>query len=249
MSIKSPKLPVFLALDVKDLNTAKNLITQYAHEFAGFKIGFGLYLKTHTQLFSQIKNEGGLLFVDLKIHDIPNTCFDAARTLAIQGADFITVHALSGRSSIQAAVQGAAINPNTRVLAVTVLTSHNQQDIQDVGLMMTNPNQANSISAHVCNLAHMAMNEGVHGFICSAQEAPMLNQAFLKTPKKPVLICPGIRLLSHHKNNITEDQRRIMTPAQAIAAGADYLVIGRPIIDSPVPQEVLAEIKNQLLNM
>ncbi|MCC6811827.1 MAG: orotidine-5'-phosphate decarboxylase [Deltaproteobacteria bacterium] len=227
-----PKDALFLALDVKDARAAEPLIKQLQPAVGGFKVGAELFLESGPSICDLIVGLGAALFIDLKLHDIPRTVEAGAKRLAKLGAKYITVHALGGTEMLEAAVQGAAANSKTRVLAVTMLTSHTQQTVTDLGIVDT-------VEGEVLRLAELAAKAKVPGLVCSAHEVPALRERF---GKRTELVCPGIRL----EGGTAHDQKRVATPRAAIQTGADVLVVGRAILDSPdrlaATQGVLTEI-------
>ncbi len=171
--------------------------------------------------------------MDLKFHDIPNTVARACRRAAELGVWMLNVHTLGGGAMLSAAREAIeAVAPRPLLLGVTVLTSHGQQDLQRLGLSGT-------VEQNVLNLAQAAYDAGLDGVVCSAQEAKPLRQRF---GRDPVLVTPGIRLPDSER----DDQNRILSPLEAVAQGADYLVIGRPVTQAADPYAVLDEINKQV---
>jgi orotidine-5'-phosphate decarboxylase len=179
-----------------------------------------------------VKRRGGRLFLDLKLHDIPETVGRAAASAARFEAEFLTVHAAGGEEMMKRAVEGAG---STRVLAVTVLTSLNESDLSADGL-------AGPVAAAVARRAKVAAAAGVAGLVCSPQE--IAEAKAVETPEGLSLLAvvPGVR----PAGSSLGDQKRVATPASTIAAGADYLVIGRPIRDAPEPAAAFAAVVREL---
>ena len=174
------------------------------------------------------------VFLDLKFHDIPHTVAQACRAAAEMGVWMVNVHASGGRNMMLAAKAALADYEKPPLLiGVTVLTSMNAQDLSDIGIQVTP-------QAHVLHLAKLTQSCGLDGVVCSAQEAPLLRA---ELGQNFVLVTPGIRLATSPE----DDQRRILTPVEACAAGASYLVIGRPITQSAHPLTVLTEINHSIL--
>ena len=219
---------IYLALDVPHARDAEPLVKQFASEVGGFKVGAELFFADGPAVCDLIAGLHGNLFLDLKLHDIPRTVEAAAKRLAKQGASFITVHASGGSDIVKAAVNGAAVDAKTKVLAVTVLTSSNLETLREIGCTRTLVEQVEA-------LAELAVKAGAHGLVCSPLEAEMLRS---KLGKKVILLCPGIRPTGADAG----DQKRTATPRAAIEAGADFLVVGRPILDAADRRAALAAI-------
>jgi len=169
------------------------------------------------------------VFLDLKLHDIPNTVAGAIRALAPLGAKMLTIHAAGGPAMVAAAADAAAQFENgPKILAVTVLTSLDARALSDIGV-------AGGTTQQVLRLARLALAAGADGLVCSAHEIAVLRDAF---GAKPILVVPGIR----PAGAALGDQARVMTPEQAVAAGADYIVVGRPITNTPDPAAAAAAI-------
>jgi orotidine-5'-phosphate decarboxylase len=218
---------VFVALDTPDADRARALGRALVGHVGGFKIGLELYSSHGPALVREIRQLGAEVFVDLKLHDIPNTVARSAAALGRLGASFFTVHALGGPEMIRQGVQASAeaareagFEPPT-VLAVTILTSHDDETLQRIGL-------EGPCRPAALRLARLAGEAGAPGIVCSTQEVVDIRQA----RPDATLVVPGIRPAGSAK----DDQQRVATPAAAIAAGADRLVIGRPITkaDDPV---------------
>lgn len=210
----APKL--FLALDVPTSAQAMELIDELADVVDGFKLGYELFFSAGAELAKQVKKKNKQLFVDLKLHDIPRTVEAGVRSLAGVGADLLTVHA-SGGSEMLAAAVGAA-DKHCTVVAVTVLTSHTQATLDELSV-----NEA--VGQHALRLGRLALQVGAGGLVCSPLEAKSLRLNF---GPKPVLVCPGIR----PSGSASGDQKRVATPALAVAEGASVLVVGRPILEA-----------------
>jgi orotidine-5'-phosphate decarboxylase len=170
--------------------------------------------------------QGAPVFLDLKLHDIPNTVAGAVRALLPLNVAMLTVHAAGGAAMIAAAVKAAA--NRSKILAVTVLTSLDAHGLSETGV-------AGGTKQQVLRLARLALEAGADGLVCSAHEVSLLRDAF---GPAPVLVVPGIR----PAGSAMGDQARVMTPEQAVAAGADYIVVGRPITEAPDPGAAAAAI-------
>lgn len=228
-----PRERVIVALDVADRQAALELVDRLDHLIQWFKIGLQLYLAEGNSIVEAMRAKGYSVFLDLKLHDIPNTIAGAVRSAAATGAEMLTVHAAGGPAMLAAAQEAAAgVAVPPRLLAVTVLTSMDQAQLQAIGVSGTPGEQ-------VMRLAGMAHGAGVRGFVASAEEVAAMRTAF----PDATLVIPGIR----PAGAAVGDQKRVATPVAAIADGADYLVIGRPITQAADPaaaaQAILDEIK------
>ena len=214
--------PVYVALDTPDLERALSLSRSVKDYVGGLKIGLEFYTACGPDGVRRIVDFGLPVFADLKFHDIPNTVAAASRELARLGAKLFNVHASGGEVMMrEAALSARAIDPSVRVLGVTVLTSIDDTVLLSVG-------QYNPAVDQVVRLAKLAKHSGLDGVVCSAHEIVPLRGA---CGQDFLLAVPGIRPAGDE----LADQRRVMTPRQAHAAGADILVIGRPITAAPDP--------------
>jgi orotidine-5'-phosphate decarboxylase len=213
------------AIDTADVQHAAGLIGAVAPHCGLVKLGLEFFLANGPAGLALA--EGVPVFLDLKLHDIPNTVAGAVRALAPLKPAMLTVHAAGGAAMVAAAV-GAAAGTGTKILAVTVLTSLNASALSDTGV-------AGGTAQQALRLARLALAQGADGLICSAHEISLLRDAF---GAKPLLVVPGIRPAGTDSG----DQARVMTPEQAVAAGADYIVVGRPITQAPAPGEAAAAI-------
>ena len=223
---------VFCAIDRADPERAAGLVRQLSGTLNSFKLGLEFFTAQGPAGVDKIRAvaAGAEIFLDLKLHDIPNTVAGAVRAAMRCRPEFLTVHASGGREMIRAAVgeAGAA----TKILAVTVLTSLDDAALQSVG-------QSFPVRDQVLLLARLAVESGAHGIVCSPQETELLRKEF---GKDIFLVVPGIR----PAGTAWGDQKRTMTPQAAAARGADYLVIGRPITEAPDPAAAAREILAQL---
>ena len=228
--------PIIVALDVPELSEAVELARRLQDEVGYFKVGLELFAAHGPEAVAAIGKFGDV-FLDVKLHDIPTTVERAARQLGRLGVALITVHALGGKDMIAAAVEGSAegakgrTGPHPRILAVTVLTSLSDDDLAAVGL----PPAEDA----VIELGSTAVNAGAPGLVCAPRDVSRLRQ---EVGGDPLLVTPGIRPAdSGH-----DDHARAATPAEAISAGADLLVVGRPITRAPDPvaaaRSILAEV-------
>ncbi|MDA3807772.1 MAG: orotidine-5'-phosphate decarboxylase [Thiomicrorhabdus sp.] len=224
---------VLVALDFADEASALDFVGNLRPEECRLKVGKELFAVAGPDFVAILISRDFDVFLDLKYHDIPNTVAKAVKAAARLGVWMVNVHALGGRKMMQAAREALdEFEKRPLLIAVTVLTSMEQSDLAEVGLQGS-PND------NVLRLAQLAQSSGMDGVVCSAQEATllrrMLGSGFL-------LVTPGIRPEGSEVN----DQKRIMTPRQAMNAGSSYLVIGRPITRSKYPLQVLKDINSSL---
>jgi len=218
------------ALDVPDAEAARALVRLLGDSVSFYKIGMELCMAPgFFELLDWLKAEHKKVFVDLKFFDIPETVARAIRNLSERGADFATVH---GNQSIMEAAAKAK-SGHTKVLAVTALTSLDQGDLDDLGFKC-------DVAELVLSRARRALQAGCDGVVSSGLEVPRLR---LEAPRELICVTPGIRPV---ENRVEADQKRIATPAAAIKAGADYLVIGRPIRDAADPRAMAQAIQLEI---
>jgi orotidine-5'-phosphate decarboxylase len=234
----SSKAPIILAIDTSDLELAKAWIGHTSEYVEVFKLGLEFFLNFGAQGVRAItENSDAKIFLDLKLHDIPNTVAYATASAALLKPFFLTVHASGGSEMIKAAVQAA---PQTKITAVTILTSLSEDDVKAVGFAQDAMNSATT-------LAQLAVAAGAAAIVCSPLETANIRSA---VGSKAIIITPGVRPLAMVG---TDDQSRTMTPSQAIAAGANFVVIGRPITSAWEPTGVeigkrAREISTEILN-
>jgi orotidine-5'-phosphate decarboxylase len=211
--------PIAVALDAPDLETAARWAGLVTPHVSTLKIGLELYLRYGPEVVASVRGASGVqIFLDLKLHDIPATVAAAARAVARLRPALLTVHAAAGTAAIRAAADAAA---GTRVVAVTVLTSLGEADLQRIGL-------AGPASDAVRRLAALAVDAGARGLVCSPQEVAAVRS---EVGDDILLVTPGVR----PAGTDTHDQARVATPEEALRAGADLLVIGRPITGAADP--------------
>jgi orotidine-5'-phosphate decarboxylase len=218
--------PIAVALDAPSLETAAHWAGLVTPHVSTVKIGLELYLRYGPDAVASIRGASDVrVFLDLKLHDIPATVAAAARAVARLRPDMLTVHAVGGMAAVRAA---AAAAPETKVVAVTVLTSLSDEDLAAIGL-------AGPVADAVLRLAGLAVEAGARGLVCSPREV-----AAVRAEVGPdiTLITPGVRPAGHEAN----DQARVATPEEALQAGADLLVIGRPITGAADPGAAAAAI-------
>ena len=221
--------PVIVALDFADEKQTLQFVRQLSPELCQIKIGKELFTATGRHLVEQLVNQGFKVFLDLKYHDIPNTVASACKIAAQMGVWMVDMHAGGGRRMMEAAAEAVSqFQQRPYLIGVTVLTSMTQTDLAQTGV-------DRSIDEQVMHLAKLSQQSGLDGVVCSAQEAVILRD---QLGKEFLLVTPGIRLNSKSE----DDQRRIMTPKDALAAGSSYLVMGRPITRSADPVLLLQQI-------
>ena len=209
------KSPIILALDTKDLDTAKGWIEATNSSINTYKFGLEFYLKFGAAGLKELANAGDFeIFLDLKLHDIPNTVSAAVSSVADLKPKFLTIHASGGASMINAA---SAAGPSISITAVTILTSLSDSDILEIGF-------ANSAKDSAVTLAKLAVANGARSIVCSPFEASEIRKVVGEGIE---IITPGVRPVGGDLG----DQKRVMTPKEAISAGANFIVIGRPITD------------------
>lgn len=222
--------PVIVALDFADARTTLDFVRRLDPSLCQIKIGKELFTATGQNLAESLINQGFKLFLDLKYHDIPNTVAAACKAAADMGVWMVDMHVSGGRRMMEAAVEAVANCRNKPLMTgVTVLTSMERSDLAEIGF--TQP-----VEELVMRWAKLAQSSGLDGVVCSAQEAAELRA---ELSNEFLLVTPGIRLDTASNN---DDQRRIMTPAQALAAGSSYLVMGRPVTRAEDPVAVLRHV-------
>jgi orotidine-5'-phosphate decarboxylase len=229
----SVKDRLIVALDVPNAAQARQLVRSLGNAVVHYKIGLQLFTAEGPEFVRELCRSGKKVFLDLKLHDIPNTVAGAVKSIAELGCSMVTIHASGGRKMMSAAVEAAAsANPQLVVLGVTVLTSMADDDLADVGLPV-------GAWEHTVYLGKLAQNAGCGGVIASPQEVQELRR--ILEPSK-FIVTPGIRPSGAN----AEDQARIATPADALNHGADYLVIGRPITAASDPLHATTAILQEM---
>jgi orotidine-5'-phosphate decarboxylase len=220
-------------LDYASLEEARQGARLVAPHVGVLKVGLELFIAEGSAAIAVCHDLGLDVFLDLKLHDIPETVGRAVRSAASLGIRYLTVHAQGGRAMLERAAEEAARAPTPlTILAVTVLTSLDATDLASIGIDATPP-------AHVERLARLAYDAGIRGFVASAAEVTNLRTAL---GPAALLVTPGIR----PAGNAAGDQKRVVTPADAIKAGADLLVVGRPIRDAADPREAARSIAQEI---
>jgi orotidine-5'-phosphate decarboxylase len=229
---------IICALDTKDITEAKNLCTNLKPHIGMVKLGLEFFTKNGPQGISEVAKAGLPIFLDLKFHDIPNTVAEAVRSAVILDVSIITIHTLGGKNMMQGAACAAKDEAERLgkkkpiIVGVTVLTSMDDNDLYDIGL---NNNAAGQVEL----LAKLAKQSGLDGIVCSPHEIELVKKICGSDFKTVV---PGIRPAGGDKG----DQKRVMTPKEAVDKGADFIVIGRPITQSDNPAKAAEAIYKSL---
>ena len=229
----SPRERLIVALDFASVDEARALVARIGDAGAFYKVGMELVYAGGLSLVEELVGEGKKIFLDLKLHDIPHTVERATAQVARLGATFLTVHAYP--QTMKAALAGAG-DSGLRLLGVTVLTSMNDKDLVEAGYV-------GGVETTVVHRARQAKARGMDGLILAPQELRTVREV---VGQKLALVTPGIR----PKGTAADDQKRIMTPGEAIAAGADHIVVGRPVTEAADPraaaEAIVAEIAQTL---
>ncbi|MBL91321.1 MAG: orotidine-5'-phosphate decarboxylase [Myxococcales bacterium] len=234
-AVEAIRRKLILALDFPYVQEAIGMIHKVRPEVMHYKVGLELWSSTGGDLFHYFNEEELDFFVDLKLHDIPNTVAQAVKKIMAHKPSLMTIHAMGGMDMMRAAADaknGHEHAAHSKVVAVTVLTHHHDSDLPKLGM-------SGSAADQVKRLANLAQESGLDGVVCSAQEAATLRA---QCGDDFTLVCPGIRPAGSQAH----DQARIMTPKAAIAAGADYLVVGRPIRQAEDPQAVAKALLKEM---
>jgi orotidine-5'-phosphate decarboxylase len=229
---KDAKDRLAVALDVPDAQAARDLVDRLGDSCRWLKVGMELYYAGGNPLLETLRSRGYRIFLDLKLHDIPNTVAGGIRSVAKAGAELLTVHAGGGTAMLAAAAEAAQAPGAPRLLAVTVLTSMDAAELKAAGVCSAPAEQ-------VLRLARLAKSAGINGMVCSAEEVASLR---VELGPEALLVVPGIRPAGSDLN----DQRRIATPAEAIASGASMLVVGRPITRAADPAQAVRSILEEI---
>ena len=228
--------PVLIAVDTGDLKEAHGLISRTADHVGGVKLGLEFYMANGAEGVRQAAPGGVPLFLDVKLHDIPNTVAGAVHSAAQACTpDLMTIHAQGGSAMIGAAREASEAfgDARPRIIAVTVLTSLDQDDLGQMGI-------AGSTEDQVVRLGRMAIESGADGLVCSPREIRPLREALGATP---ILVVPGIR----PAGAAVGDQKRVMTPRDAVEAGASYIVVGRAITAADDPAAAAKAVADEAL--
>ena len=228
-----PRQRLIIALDVSSAAAAQKIVAAVGESAFLYKVGMQLYTAEGPGMVRDLIASGRQVFLDLKYHDIPNTVASAVREAARLGVSMLTVHGSGGGRMLRAATDAARdVNPSTMVLAVTVLTSMGDTDLERVGVR-------GQVVDQVLRIAALALQDGCGGVVASAREAPDLRN---QLGKDFAIVTPGVRPAGSGYC----DQVRVVTPAEAIAAGATHIVVGRPITEAADPSSEAREILSQI---
>ena len=228
----TPQDRLAVALDVPSAQQALDLVARLEGTCRWFKVGMELYYAAGNTIIETLRKQDFQVFLDLKLHDIPNTVAAAVRSVTTAGASLLTVHAAGGSAMMAAAAEAACAPGSPRLLAVTVLTSMDAAELSTIGV-------ASSPADQVLRLARLAQSAGINGMVCSPQEVATLRA---ETAPDTMLVIPGIR----PAGSAVGDQKRIATPAETIARGASMLVVGRPITRAANPAAAAQAILNEI---
>ncbi len=222
---------LIIALDVPDAKAAQRLIQQIGDRAVFYKVGLQLFIAEGPRFVAELVQSGRKVFLDLKLHDIPNTVAHAIQSANGLGVNMLTVHASGGVEMLKAAVEAAG--PHLNILAVTVLTSLNDRQLQEVGV-------EGGATDQVLRLAALAATTGCHGVVASPREVSELRRAL---GEGLAIVSPGIRPAGIGK----DDQERVATPREAIRAGASHLVVGRPVTHAAGPVQAIEAILAEMI--
>jgi orotidine-5'-phosphate decarboxylase len=230
------KPALIVALDVPTAKEMEEALNRLPDTIEWYKVGLELFCAEGPAVLEPLKKRNKKIFLDLKLHDIPNTVAHAVKTAASHGVNLMTVHAIGGRAMLEAAAAAARSCPNPpKLVAVTTLTSLSQDDFTDFGI-------TRSVSEQALALGELAISSGIDGLVTSAHEAGSLRKRF----PEALLVTPGIRM----PGDTVGDQKRVATPAFAVQQGATHLVVGRPILQADNPSVaasiIFANIKSAL---
>ncbi|MGO8985229.1 MAG: orotidine-5'-phosphate decarboxylase [Terriglobales bacterium] len=224
---------LIVALDVSTAQAARNIVAAVGDSAFTYKVGMQLFTAAGPSIVRELVDSGRRVFLDLKYHDIPNTVAAAAREAADLGVSMLTVHASGGGKMLRGAIDAArAARPDMLVLAVTVLTSLNEDDLGKIGWR-------GGVTEQVLRLTALALSNGCRGIVTSAREAAAVRQEF---GHDFAIVTPGVRPAGSGQ----DDQARVVTPAEAIAAGASHIVVGRPITEAADPSTEARAILGQI---
>jgi orotidine-5'-phosphate decarboxylase len=232
-ALRDPRERLIVALDVSTATAAQKIVTSIGDSALTYKVGMQLYTAAGPQVLCDLVASGRRVFLDLKYHDIPNTVGAAVREAARLGVSMLTVHAAGSGTMLRAAVDAArSVNPALLILGVTVLTSLEDTDMDKIGVRGT-------VADEVHRLAALALANGCRGIVTSAREASMLRA---ELGDDFAIVTPGVR----PDGSGYDDQVRVVTPAEAIAAGASHIVVGRPITEAADPAAEARAILGQI---
>lgn len=235
--MRMPKDYIIFPLDLPTYDQAMSYVDKLQNHVGLFKVGLELFISEGPEILKAIRNAGGAgIFLDLKLHDIPATVNRAFLAASRHGPEFVTVHCDAGENTLKSVAEN---NPGrTRILGVTVLTSLNQKILSHLGYA---EKYGNDLSQLVLRRARIAKEAGCHGIVCSGRELAVIKKEF---GHELIIVTPGIR--PEWSIVGQDDQKRIVTPREAVKNGADYLVIGRPIRDAKNPQDAAKRVAQEI---
>jgi orotidine-5'-phosphate decarboxylase len=231
--VDDPRQRLIVALDLSTAAAAHKIVAAVGDTAVTYKVGMQLYTAEGPQVVRDLVASGRQVFLDLKYHDIPNTVAAAVAEAAKLGVSMLTIHASGSDKMLKAAVEAAKVRPELMVLAVTVLTSMGSSDAERIGM-------AGSIEENVIRLAQISLSNGCQGIVTSAREAPAVRA---KLGNAFAIVTPGVR----PAGSSAGDQVRVVTPAEAMAAGATHIVVGRPITEAGDPAAAARAILRQII--
>ena len=224
---------IIVALDVPTAAAAHTVVKEIGDAVSFYKVGLELFLAEGPSVLELLREEGKRIFLDLKFHDIPRTVEHAVQSVLKYRPDLLTIHASGGQAMVSGAAKAIQeAGADSRLLAVTVLTSLNQDDLVQMGVVRP-------VAEQVVSLGKLAVEAGANGLVCSPLEVSLLRQAL---GAGPVLVTPGVRPAGAGVG----DQKRVMTPGDAIRAGSTYLVIGRPVVGASNRREAAIRINEEI---
>ncbi len=227
------KAELIVALDVPNAEAMEVKLQEMPDFIEWYKVGLELFCAEGPVVLEPLKRRNKKIFLDLKLHDIPQTVSNAVKTAAKHGVNLMTVHAIGGRAMLEAAANAAAACDNPpKIVAVTTLTSLSQDDFNDLGINRT-------VSEQAVELGRLAISSGIDGMVSSAHEAKALRVAF----PEAILVTPGIRM----PDGDIGDQKRVASPSFAVEQGATHLVIGRPIMQAADPVAAATAMLNDMV--
>lgn len=235
---KSTLSPLIVALDVPTAAEALKMVDQLGGQADVFKVGLQLFTQSGPEIVDEIIRRGKRVFIDLKLHDIPNTVTSALENLIKPGVEFLTVHGLGGREMLTSAAGTLARfreqdrELTAKILCVTVLTSLDDEDLNEVGVDF-------SAAGEVLNLARLAIGSGIEGVVASPEEVSILRQ---QLGQDLVIVTPGVRM----SEDDVGDQKRVATPAKAIRDGANFVVMGRSLLSQKNPADAAKKVLESL---
>lgn len=238
--MKNPKDYIIFPLDLPGYDQAMSYVDLLKEHVGLFKVGLELFISEGPDILKSIKEAGGAgIFLDLKLHDIPATVQRAFMAASLHGPEFVTVHCDEGGEILRSVAEN---NPGgTKILAITVLTSLNQKKLKDLGFT---PKYTEDLTALVLLRARMAKEAGCHGVVCSGLEVGMIRR---ELGPELIAVTPGIRPAWSVVTQ--DDQKRIVTPADAVKNGADYIVVGRPIRDAKNPADAAKRVADEIASL